>query len=93
MGTCICASVNLCTLRGTIPHLSIESRGSRPLDEGCMEPAVGTAPTSAAYETAALLFELYGHWITGALEPAKGSRTLEHLATSESLHLARRRSC
>lgn len=52
-----------------------------------MEPAVGTAPTSAAYETAALLFELYGH-----SEPTKGSRTLDRPFTKRGLHLARRRS-
>ena len=29
--------IDWCALRGTIPHLSIESRGSRPLDEGRIE--------------------------------------------------------
>lgn len=57
------------------------------VDEGRVEPAVGTAPTSAAYETAALLSELYGHW-----EPTKGSRTLDRPFTKRGLHLARRRS-
>ena len=47
-----------------------------------MEPAVGTAPTSAAYETAALLFELYGR---GAGE---GIRPLDHLITNKGLRHA-----
>lgn len=48
-------------LRGSNSHHPIESRGSRPLDEGRVEPAVGVGPTSADYETATLPLRYTGN--------------------------------
>ena len=50
-----------CTQRGTIPHLPIESRRSRPLDDGCVEPVIGIEPKPGALRKRCSALELHRH--------------------------------